>query len=215
MSELFTQALFPVTLPFSIVVLGLALYWVLVAFGIFDLDGEGDSVSLADVDADVEGGGGAPAGPWGAFLHFLNFGEVPFMIVVSVFALSMWVCSMIANQFFNDGSILLGLLYLVPGFLLTVFVTRFVTLPFRKVFRLLNRGAPGEKSLVGRTCVIRTSEATPEYGQAEVASEGAPLLLQVRTREGVSLPKGTAALIIGQDESSGAFTVIQVTSDTL
>ena len=215
MSDVLHQAFFPVTLPFTVVLLGLALYWGLVALGVFDLTGESDAGSMLDADADFESPAGSAHGPLGALLQFLNLGEVPFLVVFSILMLAMWVFGMIANFFFNDGSIGLGLLYLLPNVVVSLCVTRFATLPFRKIFRLLNHEATREKSLVGQTCVIRTREATHEYGQAEVASEGAPLLLQVRTREGESLPQGATALIIGQEEPSGPYLVIHVTNDNL
>ena len=51
------------------------------------------------------------------------------------------------------------------------------------------------KEIVGKTCEIATLEVTPNSGQAKLATEGAPLLLNVRTRDG-TLTKGEQAKIV-------------------
>jgi hypothetical protein len=49
--------------------------------------------------------------------------------------------------------------------------------------------------MIGRSCVITSLEATPEFGQAQCQAEGAPLMLNVRAVEGV-IPKGSQAEIV-------------------
>lgn len=208
MSDFINQAFFWTNLPFTILVIGLGIYWLVAALGVIDVEGDAD---LHHADADVH----AHHGPLGGFLHFVNFGEVPVMIVVSIFALSMWVLGMVGNFLFNDGSIVIGLALLIPAFGIAAVLTRVITTPFRKIFKLLNQPGPEALPMVGRTCVIRTSEANAEFGQAEVQTEGSPLLIQVRTREGQSLPQGESALIIADDPTTRSFTVIQVSNDTL
>lgn len=208
MSDLLQQALFPVNLPLTILLAALAGYWLFVALGVFDPEGGGD------LDA-AEGDVGADGGAWSAFLHFLNIGEVPLMIVLSVLVLCMWALSMMANFFLNDGSILLGLAYLIPVFLVSAVVARYATMPFRKVLKLLNQEGPEHLPIIGRTCTVSTSAVTEKFGQAEVLTDGAPLLLQVRTQEGQKLARGESALIIGSDPAGGFFTVVKITNDTL
>ncbi len=207
MNDLINSALFPVNLPFTILLAGLVGYWILVSFGIFDIEAGGDFFDLADADPDLPTTGG--------FLHFLNLGEVPLLVVLTIFTLSMWTCGLLAHFFFNNDSILLGLACLVPSFAVSTVVTRFVTLPLRSVFRALNRPVASDRSLVGQTCVIQTREATASYGQAEVTAEGAPILIQVRATRNEALRRGDTALIISQDAASGTFSVIPVTNEQL
>jgi hypothetical protein len=52
------------------------------------------------------------------------------------------------------------------------------------------------EELLGRICIISTSEATPDFGQAKYSSDaGAPLLLTVHTTDGV-IPRGHEARIV-------------------
>ncbi len=211
MNDLIHAALFPVNLPFTIVLLGLAAYWILVSFGIFDLDSssaDGD-IALVDSDADTD----IHDVPFSGFLHFLNVGEVPLLVIVTVLTLSMWVCGLLANFFLNPAdSLLLGLVYLIPSFAVSVVVTRYTTMPLRSVFRLLNAPEPTDRTLIGQTCIVRTREANATYGQAEVASDGAPLTIQVRTRPDETLPSGTTALIVSQDADTSAYLIRPVTA---
>jgi hypothetical protein len=56
--------------------------------------------------------------------------------------------------------------------------------------------------LLGQLCVISTSEVTGKNGQAKLHTEGAPLLLHVRTREGKRLRKGDLARIVDFDPAN-------------
>ncbi len=191
------------TLPFTVILLGLAGYWILVSFGIFD---------LSDADAELD----ATPGPLGSYLHFLNVGEVPLLVILSTLNLTTWVCGILANTYLNpSASILLGLGYLVPAFLISTVVTRYATMPLRGVFRLLNAPNPTDRTLVGQTCVVRTREANATYGQGEVASDGAPLTVQIRTHDGTSLPLGTTALIVSGDPATSTYLVRPVTASSL
>ncbi|MCG8651649.1 MAG: NfeD family protein, partial [Pirellulales bacterium] len=71
-----------------------------------------------------------------------------------------------------------------------------------------------ERTLIGATCEICTSEATPEFGQAKFRANAAPLLLNIRT-DGAHIPKGTEVRIIGfHDRAKRIYKVTQITSET-
>lgn len=132
-------------------------------------------------------------------LTFLNVGQVPLTLVVSVLALCLWLGSMIANRYFTGGSVALTTAALVPNFIVAIIATRYITLPFRPVFRAINRERNEGVIIVGQRCVIVTSEATPEFGQAEIKTDGAPLLLNVRTVNDAVLSKGETAVVVRVD----------------
>ncbi len=216
MNDLIHTALFPVNLPFTIIIIGLAAYWILVSFGIFDLESSSADGDIALVDSDAEADLDGHVGSFSGFLHFINVGEVPLLVILTVLTLSMWVCGLLANQFLNPAdSLILGLVYLVPSFGISIFVTRYTTMPLRSVFRLLNAPEPTDRPLIGQTCIVRTREANATYGQAEVASDGAPLTIQVRTRADETLASGTTALIVSQDPTTFAYLIRPVTASNL
>lgn len=263
MMEVLTEAVRPANLPFTAVLGGLAIYWLLVAVGLLQSDWGGDAAvhggpdahfdahahlhgdglsgmdgdlsTDADVsgdglsgdahaDAHADGHGGdadhdahADSGPGllTQVMRFVHMGDVPVMIVVSILALCAWIFSMIANHYWTGHSLPRVLIILVPVLLLSALLTRYLTLPLAGFFRALNREYEEHQPLVGRTCVITTSEATADFGQARIETKGAPVIVNVRVSEGGPLRKHDAALLVREDRQKGIFYVVKVTSDKL
>lgn len=221
MGELFQQALQPIQLPWT-TLLGLCLgYWILVLTGLLDLDSHGDATTLVDphgplnADADASIDAGEVHGLIKPLAQFFNLGEVPLVVTVSFFALFGWLLSMSLNLILNPwNSGLLGLALLAPTMLAAGLATRHATKPIGKFFRMLNYQGETHKPVVGRSCVIMTTEATPTFGQAQVDQEGAPLLINVRTFGDLVLKKGDPALIIKHDAETGVYTVANLESPT-
>lgn len=88
------------------------------------------------------------------------------------------------------------------GFL-AVLVTKVVTNPLRGKFSVKEPNTLEE--LLGRECTI-TVDTTEKHGQANVPSDGAPLLLNVRTHEG-TLTKGTTVRIVDFDQETHLYYV--------
>lgn len=212
MLEVFSEAIRPINLPFSILLGAVILYWLLVAIGLMGMDFGAD----ADIDADIDGtGGDFHGGPFSQLLNFVNIGEVPITIVLSILTLCIWTLSMLVNSYWTGSSLVLGLVAYIPIFLVSLVLTRFLTLPFLPLMRALNREGDEHLPLVGRTCTIITSEATARFGQAQIETKGAPILINVRTSEEDPLPKGATGLIVRKDGTKDVFYVVPVTSDRL
>ena len=219
MFEVLREAISPLVLPFTLLLGAITVYWLLVAVGMLDFDADG-TPDLAGGDmADVPGGDlqAAAEGAQGVFrsaLEFLNIGNVPAMIVVSIMSLSLWVWAMIGNHYFNDGSVMRGLVLLVPNLALTIVLTKAITSPLKKFFISLSRDYEEHKPVVGRTCVVITNEVTDKFGQAQIDTSGAPLIINVRTYGDVILAKGESALIIKEDRENNLYTVAKLTTTT-
>ena len=149
-----------------------------------------------------------------SLMQFLNFGNVPSMIVVSILVLTMWTISLISNRLLNPGSILVALGLLVPNLIITAVITKVATTPLKKLFAALNKDYDEHKPVVGRTCTILTSEVTNQFGQAQIDTSGAPLVINVRTYGEATFSKGESALIIKEDKENNLFTVAKLTSST-
>ena len=224
MLEVLSEAVSTINLPFTLLLGGMVLYWLMVAVGLLDFDADGTphlsgagdiahsggSSALDDVHAATEGiQGGIKSA-----LQFLNIGNVPAMIVLSIMSLSLWTFAMIGNHYFNEGSGMRALVLLVPNILLTVVLTKILTTPLKRLFLELNREYEEHKPVVGRTCVITTNEVTDKFGQAQIDTSGAPLLLNVRTYGDTILTKGESALIIKEDKENNIYTVAKLTTAT-
>ena len=65
------------------------------------------------------------------------------------------------------------------------------------------------ETLVDEVCEIQTGEANVEFGRAKYKTDGAPLLLNVRTR-GETLVKGERAKIVDYDPEKRIYIVESV-----
>lgn len=226
MSELISEAFRLVNFPFTVLIILVTLYWLLVMFGMvsgdhgvdaagevghdldsgLDTDVDGD----ADLDAEhhVEGhhhGHHDGGSLWTSALKFVNLGEVPVMVVLSVLVLSSWTFSMVANHYWTGGSSLLALVFLGVNFVVTIVVTRYVTMPLKPLFRAINKQYDKPVEIVGMHCKILTSEANAEFGQGEIATDGAPLLINVRVLNNETLRRGDLAVIVREDKENRIF----------
>lgn len=266
MLEVLTESVRLVNLPFTVLVVGLLIYWLLVMVGFlhFDtgadadlqaggeagfeagtdagvsVDGHADLSTHTDLAADTGGelaadtggevagdahaGNGAQDGHAGedhgpgflsSVFRFVNLGDVPAMIVISLQALCMWVFAMIANHYWGNESLVRGLVFVVPNIVLSAVVTRYLTWPMARFFRALNREYDEHRPLLGRTCVVLTSEVNDQFGQAQIATRGAPVVINVRTTEPKPLRKGETGLVVREDKDRHLFFIRKVMSDQL
>jgi hypothetical protein len=222
MIELFSESFRLVNLPFTILLLLVVLYWLLVAVGALggpsadaDLDVDGGAHIDHDVDLDtmhhhVEGHhsahGHSDSGSWwGHTLKFVNLGDVPVMVVLSVLILCLWSFGVIANRYWTGGSNLLALLFFGVNLVVGIIVTRYVTLPLKPLFRILNKQYDEPVKIIGQHCRVVTSEATPDFGQAEITTGGVPILIHVRTLNDAVLRRGDVAVVVREDADRRVF----------
>ena len=196
MSELLQESLrfynFPITVCFVLVV----LFWMITVFGIVDSDALEPNLDLdADVDVDAQVHGGSIGL---GLLRFFNLGEVPLMILLSVLITLVWAGAVALNYYFNPGqSFLIAGGWLFANGVVSLLLTKFLTVPLKPLMRKLKEGEK-HRPVIGRACVIKTSEVTETFGQAEAEDDsGNPLLLHVRVSQGQkSLAKGDRALVV-------------------
>ncbi len=141
-------------------------------------------------------------------LRWLNLSEMPVMIWLSIFALLWWSVSVIGLMafdlpIFGKPGPWLSILCLIRNILIALGLTKLVTRPFRGWY--LSESIVSQ-SLVGQECEICSLEATSQYGQVRFKTDGAPLLLNVRT-DGPDLPKGTRVWITHYDAARRAYIV--------
>lgn len=228
MTEVFGEALSLVNLPFTALLGLVMIYWILVAVGAIgdqfgsdlgsDLDANHDLDASADAgDASTDGhiASGHGGGWFTGILHFINLGEVPIMAMLSILTLCLWTCSMIVNHYFTGHEASMALAFLVPNLIVSALATRYITLPLQPIFRMVRRAEGEHIPLVGRSCRITTSTANATFGQAEIETTGAPLLIDVRTMDGVALPRGADAVIFRHDAERGIYYVVEVSNPQL
>ena len=219
MIELIHFAFLPVNTGFSILLLLMTLYWIMVIIGLLDinlfdidLDSGLEADSDLDIDFDVDGeadidGEIASGGILRSILHFFYIGEVPIMVLLSIFILSIWVCVIMGNYYFNNkGSFLIALPVYFVSLIASTFVAKIFVMPLRKLYMTYNKDYNAVKDVVGRICHVTTTEVTAKkMGQAEVKTKGAPIILNVIVQGDSILKKGDEAVVIERNDTKGIY----------
>ncbi len=212
MLEFFPATINLINLPFTILLLLIFLYWLGVILGaldleLFDFDMEADID--ADSDVEIQASGSALT----ALLRFLHIGEVPVMLVISILIFILWALSMLMNHFFNPGyNLIWGAVMLIPNLMVSIFIARLFLKPIRLVFASLETRQELKTALYKVGEVI-TSKVNEEFGQVEIETKGASIIVNARTKRGVVLNKGDKALVYDQDKEKGIFFVDKFKDD--
>jgi hypothetical protein len=184
MGEFVDAALsFPAVI-FSVLLVVVVIYWLLVLIGTLDIE-------IGDLDLDDASG----------------LGGVPVTVTVSVLAVVAWFVSLVggvvitAIDAIDAGgvvSVVIGLGVLLVALVAGLYAARLVAVPLRKIYADGQEASRGD--FVGRECVIRTGRVTGDFGQAEVtAVDGSSAIIQVRQTGEHVLASGTRALIFDYD----------------
>ena len=204
MSEIYTEAIRLINFPFSLLMVLIALYWIFALLGVLDLEVlefMGPDLDL-EIDVDAEGHATAKGGV-GGVAGFLHLGEAPLTVVLSLLTTFMWSISMFSNRYFNSGdSLLLGLAFLIPNFIVSITATGIAVIPVASFFRKLNGEANVIKNATGQLCTVLTTRVDHVSGQAEVTTGGAPITVNARTAsEGETLTKGQKAVVVRKNDN--------------
>ena len=197
--ELLHAAFSPVNLPYTIMMAIILLYWLSVVIGVLDLSSF--DVDL-DLDADVDA-----SGAFHGLLAFMNLAELPLMFVLSVMVTSMWAISLLSNHYLQNGAWSLALAVAIPNILVSLLITKIFTRPFAKFFRSLSDEPAARFKIIGNLCVINADLDSDRIAQAEIKTEGAPLLITIRARKGAAMTKGSQGLIVDKDSERDIYIV--------
>ena len=190
-------------LPATIVLLLAMLYWLLAIVAGLDLD-----LFDFDLDVDQEHGLTSSLGLGLVVFRFLNIGRVPLVVWFSVFAVVYWLVTLLFDRLLDNPelreSLFYAAQYTVRNVVLGVLLAKVVTQPLRDKFEPVEPNRA--EDLIGRQCQITTSEVTRSFGQAQVPTGAAPLLLNVRVKE-TPLVKGDPAVIVDFDPEKNVYFV--------
>ncbi|WP_210486057.1 OB-fold-containig protein [Rufibacter aurantiacus] len=165
------------------------LYWLTVLVGVLDL-------SSLDLDLDADLGGDASLDGLEGVLVFFHLGRVPLMIFLSFFALPFWAVSVGVNYALGTASSWVGLLLMLPLMVFCLFVAKFLTYPFVKLFQAMIKEEAPNAALIGQVCTVLLPANNAQIGQAAVKTKGSPVLLNVKTSQESLILKGDTAVVI-------------------
>ena len=214
-----------VNLPYTVFLLANLAYWFMVILGALeadsldvdldmhhdfdmdhDIDMHHDFDAHGDADGDIEGGSGP--GVFVSILKFFNVGELPLMILLGFLSLSMWAIAISIHKILGVESSLFAFILLFPITISSLFVTKIVTTPFRKLYsQLLKEEGIAHEKLTGKVCKVISNQVTGTFGQAEIKTDGSPILINVRSIKEEVLQKGEEAVIVSSDKDKGIYTI--------
>lgn len=223
--DFFHQIFSPPMLLFTVMLLIVLLYWIVVICGMIDIEildfGDVDLDLDVDIDGAVEdiaeGAGEAiegasnTASTMQTILGFLNIGTVPVTIVISVVVFQMWVMAYLANMFLPNflknlvPLLVFAAVLFILLFIVSLFIAGFTTRPFKNIFKI--HTTHGHGHLVGKICKVKTSNVTPSFGQGEIVVKNSHLLLSIRAEEKNDLKKGDEAVILKYNSDKDTYNV--------
>lgn len=217
MQALLHEALLPVNLAFTVLLIFVMLYWLTVMLGLIDISAVDVDLEVdADIDADVDLDAdtdtevdSAQHGWIGSSLQFFNFGRVPFMVVFSFLTLCLWALSLLSNHYFGQGSWGTAAILFIPNLAIALLATKIITTPLVPLFRHFD-GSTEPVDYIGQECTLTLPASAIAMGQAEVLINDTPLLVNVKPSEGAPLERGTKALIVNESPDGRYYLVKQL-----
>jgi len=144
---------------------------------------------------------------------WLNLNQLPIVLWTGVFTICWWAVSILIwvsvdTAWVKEPGTLAISLMIVRNLVLGLLATKGITQPMRGWFDTKELTSA---SLVGQEAEISSFDATPENGQVKFKTDGAPLLLNVRT-DGPHLPKGTRVWLTHYDQQNRIYIVSATTT---
>ncbi len=192
------------------------LYWLFAligGMGMDDLDLGIDFSHDVDVSVDVDHDIHVDTDGEGGFLQalqFLNLGKVPFMIVLTVFILFLWIITLVTTYFLDisDWGYWSAFL-LIPMIIISLFATGWITKPLAQFFQQI--GYNGEKPIEFFGCAgkMLSKIEGDKTGTAEFLIGKNPIKLNVKSIQGEILRYGDNVIIVRIPEEGNVYMVVK------
>lgn len=193
---IFSGVNFIPTLLFALVL----FYWIIVSIGAIDTDFLDFDVDIdidADFDAEVEIEGNSASNLFALnkVLAFFNLGKIPFMVFLTFLAIPMWFLSIMANNILGNTSIIISLVLLIPIFIVSLFIAKFFTIPFVKLFAVLEKES-FEDNIIGAIGEVRLSANSEKKGKADVMVGDSFFTILIKTHASAETVKKADKVLI-------------------
>ncbi|EDM26638.1 hypothetical protein LNTAR_02482 [Lentisphaera araneosa HTCC2155] len=203
MSEILDYAMRLHVFPFTVILVLMMLFWIFVILGAVD-------ISLFDVDVDIDADADMDIDSNGGFLkgitEFFNLAEIPLMVVLSFFTLFGWCSLIYMDSIVNSsGSSLIGWGLWVPVILLSSFLSKYISKPFGKFFKILNDDKENQTVAVGSMCIL-LHDTGEKNGRGQIETQAAPIDILCYT-DGEQLKKGEKALVLSWNKERRQYLV--------
>lgn len=235
MTEFLTAILSFPTVVFTVMLIVIVLYWLMVIVGAIGVDVlnigeaaggkiegmvggavEGKIEGVVDgavtgklegaVAGKVEGAAGGVGG--GGFLAILGFGKVPATVVISSLVLWSWLLCLVLCQAGADLGLNIWVVDSVSPFAAMFLAGVLTGMIVRALGRFLVTHEPlKRRDLVGKLCTITTGRVDAGFGQALIEEAGTDLTIDVRCDPPNTLVRRARAVVVAYDPDHNTYTV--------
>lgn len=157
-----------------------------------------------DFDLDVESAEGI--GAFNAVALFINYGNVPFGLVLSLVVLNFWVLSMFTYYLPIESGGLLNALLLIPAFIGSLVITRAEVRPLKNRYFEQSEKNDIAHKIMGKVCKLKCDLEYGPLGQAEIDQDGTSFVINVKAEfEDESFKKNELAIVFKKDEEKEVY----------
>lgn len=222
MNEFFNIALAFPTLPLSILVGFILIYWLLACTGLVDSDAAEGGWLDPDVGDLIEAGSHGhghgdhhplASASLAGLMSRLGLATVPVMVTASLVILFMWGLTYYAHMFLiadlNLGvRLAAGAGIILLTFILSVLAAAAVLKPVRWFLRKFTSSTSEEKEIRGKEGLVVSAVVDSIGGRISVDDGGAGLILNARSLSGDTLPRNASVVVVAQDAQTGLYEVV-------
>lgn len=204
---IFSGVNFIPTLLFALVL----FYWIIVSIGAIDTDFLDFDVDIdADFDAEVEIEGNAASNLFALnkVLAFFNLGKIPFMVFLTFLAIPIWFLSIMTNNILGNNSIIISLILLIPITIVSLFIAKFFTIPFVKLFAVLEKESY-EDNIIGAIGTVRLSANSDKKGKADVMVGDSFFTILIKTHESALTVKKADKVLVLDHIKEGNYYLVE------
>lgn len=177
-------------------------YWLLVILGALDMSSLDIDLEF-DVEADIEIDYDADLASTGEHdvsflnnvLRFFNLKDIPLMFFITFWIFPTLFANALINNIIGIETFLPSLVIFLPISFISLFIAKYATMPFVKMFKALEDESESAIDLLGRIVTIKFPISDSKIGQAESYENGSSLLLNVKTKNG-EMQKGDQAMLV-------------------
>ena len=206
---IFSGVNFIPTLLFTLVI----GYWIIVLLGALDTDFLDYDVDIdldADINAEVEVEANAASNLFALnkILTFFNLGKIPFMVFFTFSVMPMWFLSIMINNLLGNTSFLIGIALLIPIFIVSLFIAKFLTIPFVKLFSVLEKES-FEDEIIGAVGEVRLAANSDKKGKADVMVGDSFFTILIKTHASAETVKKADKILVLDHIKKGNYYLVE------
>jgi len=182
------------------------LYWFSSMLGLadFDFDGADLDLDLDGMDADASAAStSTELASSSGFLNKFKLDGIPLTISLSFVIFLSWILSFLFVNYYQDKiaedwlQAFIGIWVILLAPVVSIPIIGVLLSPLKPIFKKFREEAEGRKadSLVGHSATVRTDKVTMSFGDADIDSQGASLILKIRAEEPNDLKRGDRIII--------------------